>query len=230
MVDKAAKENAPLRIFKDNFNVRFCEFTPSGMVTTIDIQSKTYNIDTVLWGNHQSKNVALATAVLVFLAKDQNLFDIDKALEGLKHAVWPGRLDRITLQNEAELLIDGAHNVHAIKALVSSLKKRWPDKKWNVCLGILRDKAFVEFIEILNPIVKSYTILPVNNERSLSTEAVVEVVKSVCGDKQIEVTNPKRLISELKGKDNLLTGSLYLIGEVLSEIYQGDLPPVIKIN
>ena len=228
--DKATKEGASFKIIQDHFQVLSYKFTPAGMETEVAVQDMVYSVKTRLWGNHQTKNVAVASAVLSYLAKEKKGLDLTKALTGLSQATWPGRLDRLVLKNGAELLVDGAHNIHAARALVSSLKKRWPDQKWNVCLGILRDKEVDEFIEIINPIVKSYAILPVNNERSLSTEEIVKVVKAICGETPITVSDPQHLILNLKGEDNLLTGSLYLIGEVLSEIYQGDLPPVVKIN
>ena len=228
VLNKAAAENSPLHMLSRDFKISSCRITSDGMETQVEVQGKAYTVKTSLWGVHQAKNVALATAVLDFLANNQKRFDVDKALCFLSKAIWPGRLDRVILDDGAELLVDGAHNVDAVRALVSSLKLKWPGKKWNVCLGILRDKAFVEFIEIINPIVKHYAILPVKNERSLSVDEIISVVKTVCGNTSIKVTDSRQLVAELTGDDNLLTGSLYLIGEVLNEVYRGDLPPIIK--
>jgi len=228
VLSKASVEHSAVYMLNRDFRILSSRYTDSGMETQVEVESGVYSVSTALWGEHQARNVALATAVLDFLANKEEIFDLDKALCFLNSAVWPGRLDELVLENGAKLLVDGAHNVHAIKSLVSSLKMKWPGKKWKVCLGILRDKDFVEFIEIINPIVKSYTVLPVKNDRSLSVSEIMSVVREVCGNVPIEKTDPKQLVAQLTGDDNLLTGSLYLIGEVLSELYQGDLPPIIK--
>jgi dihydrofolate synthase/folylpolyglutamate synthase len=229
LVMRTARDlNAPVYIYDRDFSVLSSQYVVEGMRCEVRVGDENFGVVSSLWGSHQEKNIALAVAVLVLLSKGENVFNLEHALASLGQAVWPGRLDRIVLQNGAELLIDGAHNVDAVQVLVESLQHRWPNKRWNVCLGILRDKDFKEFIEIIDPIVASYTVLPVDNERTLRTEEIVDVIHALSIDKTIRVVTPRELIAELKGSDNLLTGSLYLIGEVLREIYCGELPPVVK--
>ncbi len=225
--NRAFRKSALLKRFDCDFSLTFYTYTPNGMETHVWIEGKSIDIKTKLWGEHQAKNVALAAAVLSHLANDLKLFDFSNAISNMALATWPGRLQTLE-KGDATLLVDGAHNVHAAEVLVKSLEARFPGKKWRLALGILKDKDVVEFLKVVDPIVSSYSVLPVANPRTLSTlEIIAEIIK-FSPDKEVKEVTTSDLLAGLDGDDNLLTGSLYLIGELLGEFYNGELPDVVE--
>jgi dihydrofolate synthase/folylpolyglutamate synthase len=55
---------------------------------------------------------------------------------------WPGRMQ--LLSRNPVLIVDGAHNVHGIKALKRSLDKIYPNRKLKFLLSILPTKTIVK--------------------------------------------------------------------------------------
>jgi dihydrofolate synthase / folylpolyglutamate synthase len=68
-----------------------------------------------LRGVFQLENAALAVAGLRLLGLE------DQEIEAALEASWPGRMEKLELQNRA-LILDGAHNPAAARALAASLK------------------------------------------------------------------------------------------------------------
>ncbi len=74
-----------------------------------------------LRGRHQAANVAVADAVLDALdAAGIATADEDARRRGYETAVWPGRLELLTVDG-AEILLDGAHNPAGAAALAEAL-------------------------------------------------------------------------------------------------------------
>jgi dihydrofolate synthase/folylpolyglutamate synthase len=95
-------------IVRDGIDVRpFCYQGPRWAVRAGDL---------ALIGHHQRTNAALACALLEAAAQGGLRVQPMHAEEGLRTARWPARLERF-----GNVLVDGAHNPHAVAALVRSL-------------------------------------------------------------------------------------------------------------
>ncbi len=174
-------------------------------------------IDTV-WGtaeiNLQGARSAenAATALTLF----ENLgFDPKKHLSVLNQIRWSGRMQKINWPNmKASVYLSGDHNPQGIKSLIEILK----NYKWNtlhLIVGIGQDKSCDEmFQELLNlPNIKLYlTVTPFKGRRLLEYPDWV-IQKSVVQNESVI-----NILNELQTHQNdivLVTGSLYLVGEVL---------------
>ena len=74
-----------------------------------------------LRGRHQAANVAVADAILDALdAAGIARADDDARRRGYQSAVWPGRLELVTIDGD-EVLLDGAHNPAGAAALAQAL-------------------------------------------------------------------------------------------------------------
>ena len=74
--------------------------------------------DLALAGHHQRTNAALACALLEAAAQAGLRVEPRHAEEGLRTARWPARLERF-----GNVLVDGAHNPHAVEAVVRALSR-----------------------------------------------------------------------------------------------------------
>ena len=89
---------------------------------------------------------------------------------------WPGRFEVIR-QKDYDIVIDGAHNPAGIAKLRESLNYYYLDEKRIFVLGILKDKNFVQMLEILlRPEDKVIFTAPLS-ERAASSEELLEYAR-----------------------------------------------------
>lgn len=169
-----------------------------------------------LLGNIQAKNAALAFRVLEYLAKCYN-FNLDSAVSGLAHVKWPARFQILPDGS----VLDGAHNPQAIRSLVSSLKEYFPGEKFSVIYGSLADKDVEANLRKLSKIAGEFIFVPIRSSRkSFSVDELAEILRraaKVFLRKESSIHSV--LLKPHKGRF-LITGSLYLAGEVLREYYK----------
>src|SRR5262245_23192316 len=101
-----------------------------------------------LAGRHQVEN-----AVIVIRAAECLGLDADRIRDGIENAVWPGRLERF--DGQPAFLLDGAHNIHAVRVLVSFLEEFFPNGVWMI-FGAMADKQYAEMIDLLAPRVRQW--------------------------------------------------------------------------
>lgn len=176
-----------------------------------------YTINLPLLGEHQIINlgVALNTIEALFeienISLDKNI--VEKSLEDVK---WIGRLE--VLGRKPTILIDGAHNIDAIKALKRNVEKYFKYNKMYLLLGILADKQVKEMIEEITPMAeKVYALTPHSERAELSEDLKKEILK--CNSNVVAMENyEEALVSALKevneGDLILISGSLYMIGDM----------------
>jgi dihydrofolate synthase / folylpolyglutamate synthase len=158
-----------------------------------------------LAGAHQLTNALSAATALIHLGIDPNFED----------AVWPGRMQRIS--DRPLILLDGAHNPAGARALAAHLREFYADKRIRLIYGAMRDKSVQEVTEILFPVAAEVIVTAPDSPRAVRPEALAAesdhpATRAVAGAKdalaEARRTDPDEMC--------VITGSLYLVGEVLS--------------
>ncbi len=166
-----------------------------------------------LRGRHQIENAKVA----VLLAENlQRYFSFAKSkiIYGLQNARHPGRLDY-----HGQYLFDGAHNVAGARALRAFLDKNI-HQRITMIFGAMRGKNVAEMIEILLPKVENLILTRPSNERALTTRELTEFIDCDFNGEHMLLTDTVaeaiEKANEIVGKNGiiLVTGSLYLVGEV----------------
>lgn len=179
-----------------------------------------------LFGPHQMANGALAIEALKQLMK---FYPINKnqIREAIKTAYWPGRyqkIERFKYGKLKNIILDGAHNPGAIKALVKALDKEGI-KKVNLLFGALKDKNVEAMASCLKRKVEKVITVPLPTKRSRRSKSLAEM--KVWQRNASHESNIKLALKKLFLLDDeypiLVTGSLYLVGAVLSELTDADL-------
>ncbi|MBD0268615.1 MAG: bifunctional folylpolyglutamate synthase/dihydrofolate synthase [Cyanobacteria bacterium Co-bin8] len=182
-------------------------------------------------GPHQLTNSALAIATLQLL-QDQGWNISDEAIvSGMAQARWPGRLQWVTWPdsqgNLHKLLIDGAHNPAAAKALrayvdqvLPGLKKdesngQPPAVTWLMGMLSTKDHADI-FRELLRPGDRLH-LVPVPGHSTAAPEELSAIATAICPDLagcQIYDDLAEGLVAIAQNQSALtvLCGSLYLVG------------------
>jgi dihydrofolate synthase / folylpolyglutamate synthase len=166
-----------------------------------------------LQGARSAENAA--TALTLF----ENLgFDPKKQLSALNQIRWSGRMQKINWPNmKASVYLSGDHNPQGVKSLTEILKNYQWDTL-HLIVGIGQDKSCDEmFQELLNiPNIKLYLTVTPFKGRTLVEYPDWVVVKSVVQNESV-----LNILNELQTHQNdivLVTGSLYLVGEVLKNL------------
>ncbi len=156
-----------------------------------------------LRGVHQRENAAVALAALG--AAGLKVSD-DAVAQGLRDIRWPGRFQIIA----ERLVLDGCHNPHAATRLVMNWREAFGGERAAMIFGALGDKDFSTMLEILTPIAREVCFVPVRSERS----AAPEMLASACPLPHRVFASAKDALAATQGR-TLVTGSLFLVGEVL---------------
>ncbi len=165
---------------------------------------------TALNGAFQAYNASLAISVIKELMPDVSKEIIDKALID---TYWPGRFEYI----KNNIIIDGAHNIHGVDALVDTLKNKYPNKYIKVVFTALQDKSIDLMLSSLDQVTSYYYFTSIVDKRA--TE--VNYFKQFTNKEYILIDNYINALDqackELK-EDELLviTGSLHFISNVIA--------------
>lgn len=211
--EKARLEESKLyRLNKDDILIK--EITNRGNL----FDYKTYkDVKTSLRGKHQIYNASLALMVLDYLKDDFNLSEAD-IKSGIYETYNPGRLDLVS--ENPRVLLDGAHNIESIDALIDNLKEFDYDRLI-IGFSILKDKDHKEIIRKIASLADRLIITYIDdNPRALATEEIKKEASDFIGDIEVYEDNKKAYEESLKNagdKDLVLwCGSLYLVGKILS--------------
>ena len=178
-----------------------------------------------LLGQHQLSNAATAAVTLLSLPKQS--VGPPHVRNGLKTAIWPGRLQRIELSSlnllvpeSAEIWVDGGHNPAAGEALAGYLTTLPPKPTYMVC-GMLNTKDISGYLAPFATIVTELIGVSIPNEvNTLSAKQTVEHARST-GIKAQTAQTVREAIENIAQRDPLarilLCGSLYLAGEILRQ-------------
>jgi dihydrofolate synthase / folylpolyglutamate synthase len=179
-----------------------------------------------LAGCHQIDNAGLAVSCALALGE---LAPDDAAIaQGLRNAVWPARLQRLTrgplverLPAGCELWLDGGHNPAAGEALAASLNGA-EARPLHLVVGMLNTKDEAGFLRPLAPLARSVHTVPVPDEpasRDPLEAAALARTLGIVATPAPDVTSALGAIAaaEADSARVLVCGSLYLAGHVLRE-------------
>jgi len=165
-----------------------------------------------LKGEVQRWNAALAVAVL-----DAAGIEVDEMArrKGLAQVEWPGRFQEVL----PGLVLDGAHNPAAAAVLVETWKETFGEVRASMIFGSMQDKDTAGVLRALEPIVGDFMFVPLQNPRAISVEALSALAREQMPGipRRVLGSIAEALDTSVSGH-KLVTGSLFLVGEVLAKI------------
>ena len=168
-----------------------------------------------LAGRHQIENAHLAVAALELMKERGWALTPEAIARGLAAVRWPGRLDWA----DDHLLLDGAHNPQAARALREYLEEFLPGRRIVLLTAMMRDKQPEACAEILSPCASIVFATQVEGPRALPAEALADTyrVHGVRAEAWPDPCEALEKAREAAGSDGVVVacGSLYLVGELL---------------
>lgn len=167
-----------------------------------------------LLGHHQAGNAALAISIcdVLFEKEGRELLSRELVDEALGQVVWPGRLEMIC--QKPLILLDGAHNPHAVAPLIASLQDLFPRQKKTILFTCIRTKALEEMLIQWQELENSRLILTsFEDPRAYSQEEIRAAAKN----HQLEEVNWQEFLQNWQAESDellIVTGSLYFLSQV----------------
>ncbi len=209
--DKANEGYSPLLIRGRDFSVAgedTTNFLYKGLDWTIG------GLKSNLSGMYQLDNISLAIAAMEAVNKFHDIkIDESSIRAGLQNIKCSGRFEII--REDAPLILDGAHNPGAAKALVGSIAKKYPDMLFTFLVAMLDDKDHSGFIKELSPISEEIIVTKIPSERSSDPDKLASTAKKYTDN--IKIAQDYQSAFEHirnQNKPSCVTGSIYLIGAV----------------
>lgn len=165
----------------------------------------------------QKRNWILAHEVCKIVAQ-RDEFTLTKL--NPEQVVVPGRMD-IQKYNDSIIVMDGAHNEQKMQTFVQSFMKQFHGERADILLALKTGKEYMSVIDALMPIQKSVVLTTFRLQQDMPiTTQDPKVLADYCQQKNIDavvVEDLETALNMLLGKNSkvkLITGSLYLVGQV----------------
>lgn len=171
-----------------------------------------------LRGTFQARNACLSLGLMERLIEKGFSIPEQAMHLGLEKASWPGRLH--VVQKEPLIILDGAHNPPAARALAASIPQEFVYRKLILVIGVMADKEIGTLLRQILPIADYVLFTRPRYERAATPEALSRAAKpfhpsgetvptlSQAIQKARNMADPQDLI--------LVTGSLFTVGEAMT--------------
>ncbi|MFO0592861.1 MAG: folylpolyglutamate synthase/dihydrofolate synthase family protein [Polyangiaceae bacterium] len=181
-----------------------------------------------LRGEHQRWNAAVASAVAELLAARWP--SIHGAIaRGLAEVTWPGRYERIATERSVTVLFDGAHNDEGAAALERALEEDGVDPaRTTLVFGALADKSFTSMLQRIAPRAHRRIYTAPKGRAPATFEALTAIAPGEIAPEPADAI-AIALEKAAPGDTVLVTGSLYLIGEVRAHLLGLPADPIIPL-
>lgn len=173
-----------------------------------------------LQGKFQSRNAAIALAVLEGLRKKGILVHEDHLRTGLAHVSWPGRMQ--LMGEKPAILVDGGHNPRAVRALAETVPKTYSYSRLILVLGVMADKDIPSVVRGIVPIADYVIYTRPVYSRAADPHVLLNAAASLGrpGETAPDLLQALDKAKKIADADDLIliTGSLFTAGEALSHL------------
>ena len=213
----AEAKNAPRLAYGKDYQVRHQESVVAGEIFDYTSSVRQGRFQTGLLGLHQIENAGMALALLDIYCQEigRELASNDLLAQALEETRWPGRLE--VLSSDPLLILDGAHNPHAIKALLATLQERFADYHKEILFTCIKTKALEDMLDLLVTVPDSQLTLTHFDDSRATDESVL---KETAESRNLNYQNWQEFLDQKMTEDEekktvrIVTGSLYFLSQV----------------
>ena len=218
VINQIAKaKEVPRLVYGEDYQVSHQGSVGTGEVFDYTSPLRQGRFQTGLLGLHQAENAGMAIALLdSYCQETRREFPENNVLvQAIEATRWPGRLEVVC--REPLMILDGAHNPHAIKALVETLQERFEDYHKELLFTCIKTKALDQMLDMLENLPDSEIILT-HFEDSRATDE--KVLQEAAASRNLnykawqEFLDQTLNVDEEKKTVRIVTGSLYFLSQV----------------
>jgi len=216
-VEESLKQNTSNKyFFGKNFNISRSD---NSFIQYQDDMGELILPEPNILGDHQLYNIgtSIAASRKIFHVKDQDIkLGIQNiSLKGRLQEIKSGKLKKIVGNNR--LVVDGGHNISSSYVIANWIKNQ--NQKVNLVVAMMKDKEHQKFMKSFEGLVNSVTVIDIpNQDGGISKKELKEKISNLNFKLKISDSIDSAIHSNSKDINTitLVTGSLYLIGEVLN--------------
>ena len=218
--DTAFKKGTPAQVLRRLCSYGTVQVSFKGTDFYVESECLCADYHTPLIGTHQTENAALALAGACALKSSSNIrfenITFPALYNGVVSVKWPGRFE-IIKKDRPLLIVDGAHNPHALKRLSENTGIIYGKKIFNLVVAMMKDKDISESLDIIKKMGAAlYCTQVPGMDRSLPSSdllAMAENKNIVCAGKW---EDPILAVKESldSDRDTICCGSLFLSGYI----------------
>ena len=218
VINQIAKvKQAPRLSYGDDYQVNHRESTVTGEIFDYSSSVRQGHFQTGLLGLHQIENAGMALALLDAYCQEtgRELASNNIVAQALEETSWPGRFEVVS--RSPLMILDGAHNPHAVKALLATLEERFADYHKEILFTCIKTKALEDMLDLLETLPDTeLTLTHFDDGRATDEKALKKVAYSRNLNYQSwkEFLDQKMTENEEKKTVRIVTGSLYFLSQV----------------
>ena len=213
----AVVKQAPSLFYGDAYQVSHHESIVTGEVFDYTSSVRQGRFQTGLLGLHQIENAGMALTLLDAYCQEtgRELPENDLVAQALEETSWPGRLEVVS--RKPLMILDGAHNPHAIKALLETLDERFADYHKEILFTCIKTKALEDMLDLLENLPDTNLTLTHFDDGRATDE---EVLKKAAYSRNLSYQSWQAYLDqnmiddEEKKTVRIVTGSLYFLSQV----------------
>ena len=211
-----AKEASRL-VYGRDYQVSHQESVGTGEVFDYTSPQRQGRFQTGLLGLHQVENAGMALALLDSYCQVTGRELPDNALvaQALEETSWPGRFEVVS--RSPLMILDGAHNPHAIKALLATLEERFVDYHKEILFTCIKTKALEDMLDLLETLPDTELTLTNFDDGRATAE---EVLRQAAHSRNLNYQSWQAFLEQKKTENEeektvrIITGSLYFLSQV----------------
>ena len=218
VIDRIAEgKDAPRLAYGADYQVSHQESIVTGEIFDYASSVRQGRFQTGLLGLHQIENAGMAIALLDTFCKEdgRELASNDLLAQALEETRWPGRLE--ILSSEPMMILDGAHNPHAVKALLATLEERFADYHKGILFTCIKTKALEDMLDLLETLPDTELTLTHFEDGRATDEALLKesaYSRNLNYQSWQGFLDQKMTENEEKKTVRIVTGSLYFLSHV----------------
>ena len=219
VIDRIAEgKNAPILAYGKDYQVSHQKSVVAGESFDYTSPVRQGRFQTGLLGLHQIENAGMALTLLDTYCQEtgRELASNDLVAQAMEETSWPGRLEVVS--REPLMILDGAHNPHAIKALLATLQERFADYHKEILFTCIKTKALEDMLDLLETMPNSQLTLTCFDDSRATDESVL---KEIAKSRNLNYQSWQDFLeqkltdkNEEKKTVRIVTGSLYFLSQV----------------
>ena len=219
VIDRIAEgKDAPRIRYERDYQVSHQKSVVAGEIFDYSSSVRQGRFQTGLLGLHQIENAGMALALLDTYCQEtrRELVSNDLVAQAMEETSWPGRLEVVS--REPLMILDGAHNPHAIKALLATLQERFADYHKEILFTCIKTKALEDMLDLLETVPNSQLTLTCFDDSRVTDESVL---KETAKSRNLNYQSWQDFLeqkltdkNEEKQTVRIVTGSLYFLSQV----------------
>lgn len=216
VIERRARElGAPVRGVFDKPGALQAQRKKGGFRFSFRFEGENFVYSPSLQGEHQGRNAAVVIATAVEVGRRWRKLQKRRIVQGIRETRWEGRLESVRLR--PRVVLDGAHNEAGARVVAAYARDFLPRPR-TLVFAIMKDKNIRRVSSLLFPLAETIILTSVPLPRAASPELIFAQAP-VRTKKAFLEPDPKRAVQKAveltpPGGSVLITGSLFLVGEV----------------